>query len=357
MSLRVRCPEGCIVHASMTRCGKVVKCPECGTMIRIPKISDAQKTGGRTVECRAERYKQVDGHGASPVASLPKDLPQKDLPQKDLPKKDLPKKDLPKKAVNQPRLPVAKPRQHSSVVAHHALPAVAVDTEGERVGINSPSSPEALVSGVSGEKIRSKRVGPASVKEPIVRGNLNVSLGGSTKEKSTNPNEGKNWEERLTRANADRFFLAKLFAVGLIFVAGLNLIPVLTQLITWGDSFQINEIPNWFFLQVAICLLNLLYAIFLFQINDWSAMRSVSVLMLALAFIYGICCTGLLLGGNEGNVVTLLEISSFRIKQAASGFAVMLCLATLMSYWAAREASNWQRAEQVLKQILLKRTH
>ncbi|MDC0284599.1 hypothetical protein OAK85_04515 [Mariniblastus sp.] len=347
MSLRVRCPEGCIVHASMTRCGKVVKCPECGTMIRIPKISDAQKTGGRTVECRAERYKQVDGHGASPVASLPKDLPQKDLP----------KKDLPKKAVNQPRLPVAKPRQHSSVVAHHALPAVAVDTEGERVGINSPSSPEALVSGVSGEKIRSKRVGPASVKEPIVRGNLNVSLGGSTKEKSTNPNEGKNWEERLTRANADRFFLAKLFAVGLIFVAGLNLIPVLTQLITWGDLFQINEIPNWFFLQVAICLLNLLYAIFLFQINDWSAMRSVSVLMLALAFIYGICCTGLLLGGNEGNVVTLLEISSFRIKQATSGFAVMLCLATLMSYWAAREASNWQRAEQVLKQILLKRTH
>ncbi|MCP4096250.1 MAG: hypothetical protein GY748_08410 [Planctomycetaceae bacterium] len=342
MSLRVRCPEGCIVHASMTRCGKVVKCPECGTMIRIPEISDAQRKGGRTVECRAERYKQIDGHGASPVASLPKELP---------------KKDLPRKATNQSRLPVAKPRQHSSIVQHQAFPAVEVEIEGEQVGIDSPSSPQAFVSGGGGDKTRSKRIGTAGVKEPIVRGNLNVSLGGSTKEKSFNSNEGENWEERLTRANADRFFLAKLFAVGLVFVAGLNLIPVLTQLITWGDLFQVNEIPNWFFLQVSICLLNLLYAIFLFQINDWSAMRSVSVLMLVLAFIYGICCTGLLLGGNEGSVVTLLEISSVRIKQATSGFAVMLCLATLMSYWAAREASNWQRAEQVLKQILLKRTH
>ena len=116
---------------------------------------------------------------------------------------------------------------------------------------------------------------------------------GSSASADAQKSQRENWEERLTRANADRFFLAKLFAVGLIFVAGLNLIPVLTQLITWGDLFQINEIPNWFFLQVAICLLNLLYAIFLFQINDWSAMRSVSVLMLVLAFIYGICCTGL----------------------------------------------------------------
>ena len=79
--------------------------------------------------------------------------------------------------------------------------------------------------------------------------------------------------------------------------------------------------------------------------------------MLVLAFVYGLCCTGLLLGGNEGSVAMLLEISTFRVKQATSGFAVMLCLATLMSYWAAREASNWQRAEQVLKQIVLKRTH
>ncbi|MCP4777585.1 MAG: hypothetical protein GY880_25475, partial [Planctomycetaceae bacterium] len=144
MSLRVRCPEGCIVHASMTRCGKVVKCPECGTMIRIPEISDTQRKGGRTAECRAERYKQIDGHGASPVASLPQELP---------------KKDLPRKATNQSRLPVAKPRQHSSIVQHQAFPAVEVEIEGEQVGIDSPSSPQAFVSGGGGDKTRSKRIG------------------------------------------------------------------------------------------------------------------------------------------------------------------------------------------------------
>ena len=123
-------------------------------------------------------------------------------------------------------------------------------------------------------------------------------------------------------------------------------------MITWGGISQVSEIPNWFFLQVVISFLNLLYAIFLFQINDWSAMRSVSVLMLVIAFIYGVCCTGLLLGGDEGSLLMLLEISSVRGRQATSGFAAMLCLATLLSFWAAKEASNWQRAEQVLKQMI-----
>jgi hypothetical protein len=79
--------------------------------------------------------------------------------------------------------------------------------------------------------------------------------------------------------------------------------------------------------------------------------------MLVIAFIYGVCCTGLLLGGDEGSLMMLLEISSARSRQATSGFAVMLCLATLLSFWAAKEASNWQRAEQVLKQILSEQTN
>jgi hypothetical protein len=127
-------------------------------------------------------------------------------------------------------------------------------------------------------------------------------------------------------------------------------------LTTWSGFFQADEIPNWFFLQLVISLLNLMYAIFLFQINDWSAMRSVSVLMLAMAFIYGGCCTGLLLGGNNGSLMMLLEMSSVAFRRATIGFAVMLCLATLISYWAAKEASNWQRAEKALKHILLNRT-
>lgn len=338
MSLRVRCPEGCIIHASVTRCGKVVRCPKCRTMIRIPEISDAEKKSGRAVECRAEIYEAPNDQGVNSASSISGDSMSKDAHER--------------------RLPVVKPRQHSSSESKQSLPSVSVEIVGKPLPINPPSSQSAIVSsGEGGENLtkdsQANDVAPAY--ESVVRANSDMPFAGSIKGNSSRGNEEKTWEERLTRANADRFFLAKLFAGGLFFVAGLNLIPVLTQLITWGDSTPVNELPNWFFWQLAICLLNGFYAIFLLQINDWSAMRSVSVLLLVHAFIYGVCCTGLLLGGNGGSLMMWLEISSARFKQATSGYAVLLCLATLMSYWAAKEASNWQRAEQVLKQILFKR--
>lgn len=331
MSLRVRCPQGCIMHASMIRSGKIVRCPKCKTMIRIPEISDSERNSGQPVECQAEIYEGFDGDESNPEGSLSKDA-------------------------SESRLPVAKPRQqHHSSETKHEIPSVSVKLTGEPLTTNRLSSPPAKRA--VDERTHSK---PGKVADlEAARGaihlaNRDISIVSAIKGNSSEASDKQNWEERLRRANTDRFFLAKLFAAGLILVAGLNLIPVLTQLISWGDLSQVNELPNWFFLQVAISLLNLLYAIFLFQINDWSAMRAVSVLMLVIAFIYGVCCTGLLLGGNEGSLVMFLEISSARVRQAASGFAVMLCLATLMSYWAAKEASNWQRAEQVLKQILAK---
>ncbi len=345
MSLRVRCPEGCILHASMARCGKVVRCPKCETMIRIPEVSIAESKDGATVECRAERYNRfVDNRRSLEGA----------------PRKELPATDLTQEVVDSPRLPVAKPRQHSSSQPEQELPSVSVELVGERTWKNRSDSRQALVSRKSDQTTGVKRIettGVEAVGKPVFRETLNLSVVGLAEGKSSEIKEEKSWEERLTQANADRFFLAKLFAVGLFFIGLLNLIPVFTQLISWGGLSEGNEIPNWLFMQIGVCLLIWMYAIFLFQINDWSALRSVSILLLVMAFVYGLCCTGLLLGGNEGGVVMVLEISTFRVQQATSGFAVMLCLATLMSYWAAREASNWQRAEQVLKQILLKRTH
>lgn len=338
MSLRVRCPKGCIIHATVTRCGKVVRCPKCRTMIRIPQISDSEKNRDRAVECRAEVYEGPDGQGINSVSASPNVSLSKDD--------------------HESRLPVAKPRQQSTSESKQILPSVSVEIAGEPSQINPPRSHSITSTNRVGAKTRTKgsqAIDVAVVQEAVVRPDLDVPFAESIKRNSSEASEERTWEERLARANADRFFLAKLFAGGLIFVAGLNLIPVLTQLISWGDSTSVNELPNWFFWQLAICLLNGLYAIFLFQINDWSALRSVSVFLLVHAFICGVCCTGLLLGGNGGRPMMLLEISSIRFKQATSGYAVMLCLATLMSYWAAKEASNWQRAEQVLKQILFKR--
>ena len=336
MSLRVRCPKGCIVNASLIRSGKVVRCPKCRMMIRIPEISESERRAEQTVECQAEVYEELDEERANSIGSLFNNT-------------------------RLSRLPVARPRQQrNSSPTNHETPTVSVRIFDESLKTNLPSSNQALVKRGTDEKNHSKLIKVSDVEVvqgAILRAKVGVPHVSSIKGNPSKANGKQSWEERLTRANADRFFLAKLFASGLILVAGLNLIPVLAYLITWGGISQVSEVPNWFFLQVVISFLNLLYAIFLFQINDWSAMRSVSVLMLVIAFIYGVCCTGLLLGGDEGSLLMLLEISSVRGRQATSGFAAMLCLATLMSFWAAKEASNWQRAEQVLKQMLLEQSN
>ena len=368
MSLRVRCPKGCIIYVSMIRGGKVVRCPKCKTMIRISKISDAERESGRSIECRAEAYESLEDTGSSPAhgitQSVQLDSVQLDSVhrqshtglQSEKGKSPSPINPPPKEG-GKDRLAVPKPRQQLNASdSKGELLSVVFKVVGGPLETNPPVGHQRQPVTSVGVKAQSdlNMAGDFEVVEGTVRGEGDeVSLINSVNGKPAEANEKQNWEERLIRANADRFLLAKLFATGLILVAGLNLIPVLIQLTTWSGFFQADEIPNWFFLQLVISLLNLMYAIFLFQVNDWSAMRSVSVLMLAMAFIYGGCCTGLLLGGNNGSLMMLLEISSVAFRRATIGFAVMLCLATLFSYWAAKEASNWQRAEKALKHILL----
>ena len=366
MSLRVRCPKGCIIYVSMIRGGKVVRCPKCKTMIRISNISDSERESGRSIECRAEAYEGLDDTGSSPAHGITQSVKLDSVHrqshtglQSEKGKSPSPTNPPPKEG-GKDRLAVPKPRQQLNASdSKGELLSVAFKVVGGPLETNPPVGHQRQPVTSVGVKAQSdlNMDGDLEVVEGTVRGEGDeVSLINSVKGKPAEANEKQNWEERLIRANADRFLLAKLFATGLILVAGLNLIPVLLQLTAWSGFSQADEIPNWFFLQLVISLLNLMYAIFLFQVNDWSAMRSVSVLMLAMAFIYGGCCTGLLLGGNNGSLMMLLEISSVAFRRATIGFAVMLCLATLFSYWAAKEASNWQRAEKALKHILLTRT-
>ncbi|MGY8746937.1 MAG: hypothetical protein ACKVHR_02610 [Pirellulales bacterium] len=366
MSLRVRCPKGCIIYVSMIRGGKVVRCPKCKTMIRISNIPNAERERGRSIECRAEIYEGLDDTGPNPAPGNTQSV-QLDSVHRQSQAGLQSEKGKSPSAINPPpkeggevRLEVPKPRQQLNASDSNCeLPSVAFKVVGGVLETNPPAIHQRQPKTTVGVKAQSdlNMAGDLETVEGTFRGEGDgVSLIKSVKGKPAEANGKQNWEERLIRANADRFFLAKLFATGLVLVAGLNLIPVLIQLTTWSGFFQADEIPNWFFLQLVISLLNLMYAIFLFQINDWSAMRSVSVLMLAMAFIYGGCCTGLLLGGNNGSLMMLLEMSSVAFRRATIGFAVMLCLATLISYWAAKEASNWQRAEKALKHILLNRT-
>lgn len=165
--------------------------------------------------------------------------------------------------------------------------------------------------------------------------------------------EDRNWEQRLTDANSDRKMLARFFALCLCFVAIVNMVPAIYHWYHWAQQADTNPLPRWIYIQIFVGALHLIYAFFLAQVPDWSAMRAVSVALLLMAFVFGIVSTGLLVGGT-GDLSGYLGIPFALNRQACIWCVAMLCLATLMAYWGGKESANWQRAEHLLKDIVAK---
>lgn len=159
-------------------------------------------------------------------------------------------------------------------------------------------------------------------------------------------------EIRTRRANADRVTLTRFFAAMLVFVGLVNFAPAIYCWYTWSQVDIDFLLPRWIYLQIFIAVLHLVYAVLLIQVPDWSTLRSIAVVMLAFAFVFGLFSMGLLTTGGNGLLAQFLQVPDSLGRQACIWCVAMLCLATLASYLAGRESNNWQRTERLLAEIL-----
>lgn len=159
-------------------------------------------------------------------------------------------------------------------------------------------------------------------------------------------------EIRTRRANADRVTLTRFFAAMLVFVGLVNFAPAIYCWYTWSQVDIDFLLPRWIYLQIFIAVLHLVYAVLLLQVPDWSTLRSIAVVMLAFAFVFGLFSMGLLTTGGNGLLAQFLQVPDSLGRQACIWCVAMLCLATLASYLAGRESNNWQRTERLLAEIL-----
>jgi hypothetical protein len=163
---------------------------------------------------------------------------------------------------------------------------------------------------------------------------------------------GDAWRQRLQEANANRAMLTKALAA-LVFIVGIiNAGPAIFH---WYQSWSATTsvaVPRWTYLQFFVAALHGLYAVFIFQVSDWSSLRAVSVVMLVFAFGFGIVSTALLLEGGHGTISNFFSLSHLMVGKATLWSVSMLCLATLVAYVSGKEANDWKRAEQLLVEIL-----
>jgi len=116
----------------------------------------------------------------------------------------------------------------------------------------------------------------------------------------------------------------------------------------WSEQILAPTLPQWVYWQVFIAALCLVYAVFLIQIADWSALKSVSIVMLVVAMGYGLVTASLVLGGVQSPAARCLSLDGQTLDRGKIWCATMLCIATLISYFGGRESSKWKRANFLL---------
>ena len=409
MPLHVTCPNGCEIRMSRNRSGRVVRCPQCKSALRIPKIAEEILQANDVIECTARLAKRKsksrsDVADAS-VSNLDKDRAFESdnhfgtddslVAEQAIENASTETSD----STQESKTEIRPEEESREVLEIAALSDASTEENGTESQITEDIESESTVSEVvetespdslaeskplSVPEIDTKKLGKAaeldaeitstSPRTPQFPGRLDVpvpvapsgenfiSLTGAdnqpdpfvvdTESLPVEEVDNRSWEERLEDANSDRRILARFFAICLCIVAIINMIPAIYQWYHWSQLTDGVALPRWIYIQILVGAVYLLYAFFLAQIPDWSALRAVAVAVLAMAFVFALVSTGLLIGGGQGAFTGFLGIPFSLNRQACIWCVAMFCLATLMSYWGGKESMNWQRAEVLLREIL-----
>ena len=160
-------------------------------------------------------------------------------------------------------------------------------------------------------------------------------------------------EKRSRQAKEDRITLTRFFAGFLIVVGLINLAPAVYCWWQWSQADGGILLPRWIYLQIFAAILHIVYAVLLVQVPDWSTLLSIAIVMLVFAFIFGLFSVGLVANSN-GLLSQFLQIPGSLGRKACIWCVAMLVLATLASYLAGRESTQWRRTETLLAQVLAK---
>lgn len=322
MPLSVLCPSGCQIRTPFNKQGRTMRCPQCKLTIRIPVLAETETANpGTSIVCEAEL-----AFPNEPLLSSPESESTEGPAIIEI--------DSISKSSESLLNSIPKPRQ---TLDHPILSLKSKDSPQERIDIGSIGDADR----VKTEKFSLPSATSDSSGIDLIKVDSDFQA----------PAPQKSWQEKLQNANAERMILGRIFAFCLCIVALINAFPAMYQWIAWLGHPEIQPLPRWTYLQIFLGAIYFVYAIFLAQIPDWSAMRSVSAFLLVSAFLFGTISTSLLLGGGSGVVSEFFGIPFSMNRRACIWCVAMLCLATLMSYWAGKESWHWQKADALLKEF------
>ena len=316
MPLHVHCPEGCSLRVPEKCAGKIIRCPKCKTSIQLPEITEI------------ENLPQSDGpiHGKR----INTDGPSKDNLK------------TPENDQRRTENTTTKSADHSKIQGQKTTsirrPLATPAPSGRK---NTPE-PQTTTHALQPNRLDPNTPEPSKA-PPRAEQKLNEVA------------DGHLIIRQYERSTADRFVLARFYSICVALTGIFNLIPAIYYWYFWGHNDIDLSLPRWIYLQIFVAGLHFIYSIYLYQIPDWSTLRTVAVAMLLFAMMYAIISSGLLLGSSTGAIGQFLRIPNSLENQATIWCVAMLCLSTLISYLTGRESALWCRTEKLLNQIITMR--
>lgn len=143
--------------------------------------------------------------------------------------------------------------------------------------------------------------------------------------------------------------LASMISFSLVGLAILQLYFCYAWGFLYSTAAPVEAPRNWSLLLGTLSLVMIVYAIFLVQVNDWSAFWVVAIANLAAAFVFVSVSIGLFIGGSQGQMALSLELPSVMVPKATIWCLIVVILVGSIGYWCGHEALVWRKHERLAK--------
>lgn len=143
--------------------------------------------------------------------------------------------------------------------------------------------------------------------------------------------------------------LASMISFSLVGLAILQLYFCYAWGFLYSTADPVEAPRNWSLLLGTLSLVMIVYAIFLVQVNDWSAFWVVAIANLAAAFVFVSVSIGLFIGGSQGQMALSLELPSVMVPKATIWCLIVVILVGSIGYWCGHEALVWRKHERLAK--------
>jgi hypothetical protein len=376
--LSLPCPCGQILRLPESRLGTSVRCSKCGGTVDIPSAKPTPTVPG-SGEKKSKKPRFIDG---PPAAQKKKNSPETKKPLKvPVPKRGLeqtgsviadpeiarqkraegeqpdrkpsghqsekrvPGPEPKEKKMAVPEVPVKKPEVRSKTTPpplpkerrNPGTPSGLAETKPPpKPPVPPPPPPIKKQDKETSVPLVDKTVGP-SKDEQRLQSETQEAATDSTMEAKPEPVAGVFYDP-------SQLLPVYLFAMGLIALAIVQLVPAIWEIQVSLATEERIVIGRWVWPVFFIAALQIVYAVYLAQLPDWSSVWVVAIGMLAMTMLFAALQIVLLLSQPDNELIQLLDLQYAIQNGKAKPWCVLLLLTHgIFTYLAGHISVRWHR--------------